>query len=177
MLARLFERPAVTAAGLILVGGLAAILAAWGFELIGGYAPCKLCLEQRTPYYVGLPLVLVALVSNRLGAPSWLARACLVLAGLAFAYGAALGIYQAGAQWSFWQGPTDCGATRGGGVPTSAMDLLSDMGKTRIPSCTDVDWRMFGLSFAGWNAVVSGGIVLLAAWGTFARRHRTAAHG
>ena len=38
--------------GLLLVGGLAAIATAWGFQLIGGYVPCKLCLEQRIPYYL-----------------------------------------------------------------------------------------------------------------------------
>src|SRR3954471_16604748 len=34
----------------------ATILGALGFEHIGGYHPGALCLMQRTPYYVGIPL-------------------------------------------------------------------------------------------------------------------------
>ena len=37
---------------------------ALGFQHLGGYIPCKLCLEQRTPYYVGVPLMAVALLSS-----------------------------------------------------------------------------------------------------------------
>lgn len=170
MFTSLTARPVQTAAGLVLIGGLAAILAAWGYELIGGYAPCKVCLEQRDPYYVGLPLALVALIADRNNAPAWIGRVALILVALAFAYGAALGIYQAGGQWGFWAGPSDCGATRGGTIPGSAADLLSSLNKVRIPSCTEVDWRMFGLSFAGWNAVISAGIVVVALWGVAAGR-------
>ncbi|PZN12832.1 MAG: disulfide bond formation protein B, partial [Proteobacteria bacterium] len=33
----------------------AIILAALGFEYIGGYRPCPLCLQQRYAYYAGRP--------------------------------------------------------------------------------------------------------------------------
>ena len=39
----------------IFVVAAATILGALGFEHIGGYLPCHLCLMQRTPYYVGVP--------------------------------------------------------------------------------------------------------------------------
>ncbi len=39
---------------------LATILGAWGFELIGGYTPCHLCLGERIPYYVGVPIAAFA---------------------------------------------------------------------------------------------------------------------
>ena len=38
----------------------ATVGAALGFQYIGGYLPCKLCYEQRIPYYVGAPLMLVS---------------------------------------------------------------------------------------------------------------------
>ena len=34
----------------------ATILGALAFEHFGGYQPCALCLMQRTPYYLGVPL-------------------------------------------------------------------------------------------------------------------------
>lgn len=169
MIGLLLARPRTTAALAVLLVGGAAIAAAWGYELIGGYVPCKLCLEQRDPYYVALPAALVALLSDRLGGPAWLTRAALAFAAAAFAYGAALGIYQAGSQWGFWAGPSDCGATRGATIPGSATDLLGSLNKVKIASCTEVDWRMFGLSFAGWNAVVSSFVAAAALWGATAR--------
>ena len=53
----------------------ATVGAALGFQHLGGYIPCKLCLEQRTPYYVGVPLMALALLSSALGWPAVVTRA------------------------------------------------------------------------------------------------------
>ena len=147
-----------TAVWLILVGGLVVIATAWGYQLIGGYVPCKLCLEQRVPYYVGLPLAAIAmffLTRQKDG----LAALALLAVAVVFAYGAGLGAYQAGAEWDFWAGPNDCGGGNSG--PTSAANMLSALQNTRVVSCTEATWRMLGLSFAGWNAVASAGLAFL----------------
>jgi disulfide bond formation protein DsbB len=144
---------------LLLLGGLAVIATAWGFQLIGGYDPCELCLEQRVPYYVGLPLTVLALVLALKGS-NGPAALVLILTVAVFVYGSGLGIYQAGAEWDFWQGPTDCGG--GSGAPTSAASMLENLGGYRIVSCTEAALRILGLSFAGWNAVASAGLALLA---------------
>jgi disulfide bond formation protein DsbB len=145
----------------IMVGllvGLAAILGAWGFQLIGGFVPCKLCLQQRIPYYIGLPLLLVAAVLAR-PAPR-LARLAAGLAGIVFLVGAGIGGYQAGAEWGWWPGPSDCG---GGTAPVlDAGDLLAQMQTTRLVSCTEAAIRVLGLSFAGWNVVAAGFVALAA---------------
>lgn len=153
------DRMAKSATGLALLGGLAVIATAWGFQLIGGYTPCELCLEQRVPYYVGLPLTALALILMTMGR-SGLSLLVLLAVAAVFAYGSGLGVYQAGAEWDFWQGPTDCGG--GGGAPTSAANMLQALQSTRLVSCTEASWRMFGLSFAGWNAVASAGLAGLA---------------
>jgi disulfide bond formation protein DsbB len=137
--------------------GLATILAAWGFQLIGGFVPCALCLEQRWPYYIGLPIVLVSLISGWRGGPAWLTRGALGLGGIVFLYGAYLGLYHAGAEWAWWAGPVDC-APGGVTMPTTAGNLLEQLENIRIVSCTEASWRFpagWGLSFAGWNAVIS----------------------
>ncbi len=151
------DRMAVTLTGLVLAAGLAVIAAAWGFQLIGGFVPCKLCLEQRIPYYIGLPLTALALVlmlQRRTG----LAVAVLLVVTLVFAYGSGLGIYQAGAEWGFWDGPNDCGG--GTAAPSSAAGMLDALKSTRVVSCTEASWRLAGLSFAGWNAVAAAGLGL-----------------
>ena len=40
---------------------LATIVAAWGFEKIGGYVPCELCLKQRWAYYFAVPFAALML--------------------------------------------------------------------------------------------------------------------
>jgi disulfide bond formation protein DsbB len=146
---------------------LATILGAWAFQLIGGYVPCKLCLEERIPYYVGVPIALVALLSAAYGGPAWLTRGALALAAVAFLIGAGLGTYHAGAEWTWWPGPGDCGASAAGATGTG--DLMDSLQHIRVVSCTEASFRFppanWGLSFAGWNAVVSAVLAVAAALG------------
>lgn len=150
---------AIVSAGVFLVG-LASISTAWGFQLIGGYVPCSMCLAQRVPYYIGLPLALVAFVAAR---RNWmgLSRGMLLAIAALFVYGAGLGIWQSGAEWNFWLGPNDCGG--GAPVATSANAFLAQLDHTRVVNCSVAPLRMLGLSFAGWNVLASSALVLAAA--------------
>jgi disulfide bond formation protein DsbB len=161
------SRRDIVAPAILAVVSAATIAAAWAFELIGGYVPCALCLQERIPYYIGVPVALVALVAAIIGSPVWLKRLLLLAVAAIFACGAWLGIYHAGAEWGFWPGPADCGAG-GGQAATSAEDLLSQIEGMRIVSCSEASWRFpdgWGLSFAGWNAAASLFLVLVALWG------------
>ncbi len=146
---------------LALLLGLAAIVivsTAWGFELIGGFVPCRMCLEQRIPYYLGAPLALLAFAADRLRLPAILPRLMLiVLAGL-FAWGLYVGAYQAGAEWHWWSGPADCSGTRLDAMP-SAGDLMANLNKVKAIDCTKPQIRILGLSFAGWNVLTSLGLI------------------
>ena len=149
-------------AGLVtIVAGLAAIGGAWAFEY-AGYVPCALCLEQRWPYYLGLPLALVAVVLV-LAVPRLtpLARIAMLVVGVMFLAGGLLGIYHAGVEWGFWPGPASCGL--GGGV-TSGGNLLEQMRATRLVPCDEAAYRFLGISLAGYNAVVSLAIAGVIAW-------------
>jgi len=161
------RRHEMQAPAIILVVGLATILGAWAFQLLGGYQPCALCLEERLPYYVGLPIALVALLAAAAGAKPTVSRMFLMVAGLVFAYNVYLGGYHAGAEWGLWAGPTDCAAT-GDGV-TGTTDILAELETIKVVSCTEVQWRFLFLSFAGWNVVVSLFLVAVAFWGAFRR--------
>lgn len=161
---RLWAAP--VAAGFLV--GLAAIATAWGYQIIGGYVPCKLCYQERIPYYVGLPLLLASLLLARRSPTT--ARVLAGLGGLAFLVGTGLGGYHAGAEWGFWPGPTDCGG--GSGPTTDASNLLAQLQATRLVSCTEASWRMLGLSFAGWNAVISAGVAVAAFAGAAGRAKR-----
>jgi disulfide bond formation protein DsbB len=142
-----------TRAALFLAMAMACVVgAALAFQYVGGYIPCKLCLEQRWPYYTGAPLMALAALS---AANRWpLTRMLLVIGAALMGCGLYLAIYHSGVEWAFWPGPTDCAAVAGG-VETDAGNLLNSMNATHPPSCDKAALRILGLSMAGWNAVAS----------------------
>jgi disulfide bond formation protein DsbB len=131
----------------------AVILLALGFEHIGGYKPCPLCLQQRWAYYAGIPATFVALVLLSSGHPRW-AAALFGVVALAWLANAGLGGYHAGVEWGFWPGPDTCAAT-GEGIARPGTSLLEELKKTRPIRCDEAAGHFAGLSFAGWNVVAS----------------------
>ena len=144
----------------VLITATAVILAALGFEYIGHYLPCPLCLQQRYAYYAGIPLTFFALVMLSSGRP-WLAGLIFLLVAVAFLINTGLGIYQSGAEWKFWPGPQSCGTMQA--IGGTSGGLLDKLDSTKVIKCDEAQWRFAWLSFAGWNAVVS----LLACIGAF----------
>ncbi len=135
-----------------------------GFEVIGGFIPCALCLEQRQPYYAAIPVALLAAVAAGFDLPSWIVRGALMITGLVMAYGLYLAIFHAGVEWAFWQGPADCAVATQSGVATEAGDLLGALDTVTPPACDEAAGRFLGLSFAGWNAIASLPLALAAFW-------------
>jgi disulfide bond formation protein DsbB len=148
------RRSALPYALLLTLGMAATVGGALGFEHIGGYIPCALCLLERLPYYYGIPVAALAAASAAFGGPAWLTRGLLLVTGLMMLVGAGMGVYHAGAEWGFWPGPSTC-ATSAQGVSQNVGDLLGDLDAKRPPSCTEASLRVLGLSFAGWNVVTS----------------------
>ncbi len=144
------------AAGFAFLLGLATILGALGSQFIGGLQPCELCLEQRLPYYWGLPLLALILVLwNRLPLPVWYVGMAIVTA--LFVWGTYLGGFHSGVEWGFWPGPTACSGTGAGTSLT--LDSLNDL--QPIIGCDVVQFRFLGISLAGYNALISLAIVIL----------------
>jgi disulfide bond formation protein DsbB len=86
---------------------------------------------------------------------------------LAMLLNAGLGVYHSGVEWQWWAGPDAC--STGGGLSGGLPDLT----KARVINCSEAQWRFLGLSFAGWNVVVS----LLLAGLALAGARRTYAYG
>jgi len=142
------------------LGAAALLLGAFGFQHLGGLAPCKLCLWQRWPHAAAI-LIGVALLAGGHRLLAW-------LGALAAATTAGIGAYHAGVEWGWWPGPSSC---TGGGMDLGTMtggDLLSMDGPMGVVMCDEVVWQLAGLSMAGWNAVISLG--LTAIWIAAARR-------
>ena len=154
-LARALDKKAALAAFVL---GLATILGALGSQYIGGLEPCELCLEQRLPYYWGLPILAAVLVLwNRLPLTVWYVAMGTVAA--IFVWGTYMGAFHAGVEWGFWPGPTACTGV-GGGVD---FGDLNDINAARVVPCDVVQFRFLGISLAGYNALISLAIVALLA--------------
>ena len=156
------------AAILVLAGMVAVVGSALAFEHLGGYAPCALCLEQRDPYYFGIPLLAVGALAGVMKWPAALVRGGLMIAFVCLLATAALGVYHAGIEWNFWAGPASCAAGMSGEGGNSG-NLLDALATSKPPACDEAAGRFLGLSFAGWNVVAALALALIAARGAFGR--------
>ena len=127
--------------GFIAVVSLAIILGAYGFQYIGGLPPCELCYWQRYPYFVIVPLAIIALL---LPATS---RVLIAVCGLAYLVGAGIAFYHSGVEYGWWTGPAGCSI-----AGASIEELLS---RTVVVRCDEVPWSLFGISMAGYNFILS----------------------
>ena len=83
--------------------------------------------------------------------------------GLAALANAGLGAYHAGVEWGLWQGPTDCtGPMVDFGKAGSLLDQLD---KVKVVRCDEVQWRLLGISLAGYNVLISLLMAAIAGWG------------
>ncbi|MCY1665801.1 disulfide bond formation protein B [Rhizobium sp. SL86] len=163
-------RPSLMAHSAILALGMAATVGtALGFQHIGGYIPCALCLLQREPYYWGIPVALGALATAAFRLPPAVTRGLIAVVGIMMVIGAGMGIYHSGVEWGFWEGPATC-STTANGMTTSAANLLNDLNTIKGPSCTEAALRVLGLSFAGWNVIASLALAAFAFRSALTRR-------
>jgi disulfide bond formation protein DsbB len=159
---------AACAALTILVVSAATIAGAWYFQLVVGLAPCPLCLEQRIPHYIIVPLALVVAIAAWLRAPRAMVAAGFAALGLAALTGAALGAYHAGVEWHFWPGPADC--TGPLSDLTAGGSLLDTLKSVHVVRCDEAAWRFLGISLAGYNVLISLLMAAIAGFGLLARR-------
>jgi disulfide bond formation protein DsbB len=164
--------PAAAAAIAVFVLSLATLAGAWFFEYVLKLAPCPLCLMQRIPYHIIIPLSLLLAIASLVGAPRNLLLVGFAAIAIAAACNVVLGIYHAGVEWHWWAGPADCSGPltdlRTGG------SLLDQLHAVHVVRCDEAAWRFLGLSLAGYNVLISLVLAMIAGFGLNAAR---LAHG
>lgn len=145
-----------------LLASAAMLAIAHAFERFGGLAPCILCLDQREVYWVAMAVAAVGLAANFTPLKGRFDRLVFAALGLTFLFGVGVAVRHAGAEWDWWPGPAACAAGRGG-VSAADMAALLSGAKVEMPSCEEAAWRFLGLSMAGWNAIISVGLVVFSA--------------
>ncbi len=133
-------------------GSAALLLGAFGFEYLGGLLPCTLCLWQRWPHAAAVVLGAVGL---RLKGRIWP-----ILGALAALTTAAIAVFHVGVEQTWWDGLATC--TVDAMASVSVDDLLSTDVTVGAPArCDAIAWSLFGISMAGWNALISLGFAAI----------------
>jgi disulfide bond formation protein DsbB len=132
---------------------------ALGFQYLGDLPPCELCIYQRVPLALAIPLALAALATRKREEAT--AEGFLAAAGIVIAIGAGIAVYHLGIEQRWWLGPTACTGF-GSAIPGSVEDLQSALRGARIVPCDVVPWSLFGISLAGFNAIFSALLAALA---------------
>jgi disulfide bond formation protein DsbB len=132
----------------VLAASAGALATAYVAEYVFKLDPCVLCLYQRVPYWTAIGLGLLALA---VPGGSWRGLA-VALAGLAFLIGAGIAVHHVGVERHWWTSAAACGGT----LPAemTVEQLRAQLAKPPKP-CDAVEWSLFGISMAGYNAVVS----------------------
>jgi disulfide bond formation protein DsbB len=133
------------------VGGaaLALLVGALGFEYLDRLPPCEMCMWQRYPH-VGAAIVGIGgfLMVRLLRLPESVAAAIALIAALLVAVSGAIGVYHAGVEWQLWPGPQAC--TGAAFHASGPLDLNAP-----VVRCDRAAWPRFGISLAGYQAVLS----------------------
>ena len=120
---------------------------AYFVEFILGHEPCNLCKIERIPYIGAIILGSLLIFINK-----W-EKIILIMIFLLFIFGAVTSIYHVGIEQDIFSESLLCELGISGNIENSA-ELLKNLEKTPI-SCKNVTFRIFGLSLATFNAVLS----------------------
>ena len=123
---------------------------ALGAQYLGGLYPCEMCHWQRWPHYSA-----VLIAGGALVVPGREMRRSLVLiAALLIALSGAIGVFHAGVEYHWWNGFTACTTTVSMAGTTAAEHLAAIMNAPMV-RCDSPQWKLLGISLAGFNAIFS----------------------
>ena len=137
----------VTALNLILLFSIFALCAAYFIQYILDHKPCNLCLIERLPYIFTIIIISLGLIIKRFE------KAIIISLILIFAASTILSFYHFGIEQGFFEESLVC-MLDSNNSNLSKEDLLKEL-KQQTVSCKDVAFRIFGLSLATINTIIS----------------------
>ena len=120
---------------------------AYFVEFILGHEPCSLCKVERIPYIGSIILGSLLLFINK-----W-EKIVLIMILLLFVFGSVISLYHIGIEQGIFSESFLCELGINNNIQ-NPNELLKTLEKTPI-SCKDVTFKIFGLSLATFNAVLS----------------------
>ena len=135
---------------LILVYSFLAILFALYVEYILNFKPCTLCIYQRIPY-------LAAIFVSFLGFNYYKNDKILILIIIIFSISVIISGYHFGIENNIFKEFTGCSANTIEII--NKKELLKSL-NSEVVNCKDIDYKLFGISLAGLNFLLSLLIVI-----------------
>ena len=139
------------------------LISAFYLEYFHGALPCDLCITQR--WFHGAIISYSLIIIFFLDKISISEKLLLFGGGILWLSSSIAGLYHFGIEMNFWTGPDGCSSN----IDFSKDTLTYLLSKSPI-KCDEVMFKIFGLSLAGWNAVASFLIFLLASILLFNKR-------
>ena len=124
-----------------------ALGSAYFIEYILDYKPCNLCLIERLPYFFAIIIILLGLSLKRFE------KLIFISLGLIFASATILSLYHVGIEQGFFKESLVC-KLDSNITDLSKEDLIKELQQQTV-SCKDVSFRIFGLSLATINTIIS----------------------
>ena len=128
------------------------LISAYIIEYGLGHKPCNLCLYQRIPYFISIGLILTILLIKKYK------KTNLLILSLVSIAGACLAFYHVGIEQEIFQEFSGC---TGNSLSITDKNELLKLLNSEINSCKNVDFRIFGLSLATINFLLSFLIFIL----------------
>jgi disulfide bond formation protein DsbB len=154
---------------IVLVTSVLVLAGAWFFQLVVGLVACELCLAERWPWYAAVAISAAFLGLRR---PE-IERYAPALFGLLFLGAFCLASYHVGVEQKWIAGPDAC-TVSGDHHAKTIEELTAEIMAAPTVRCDDIQWSLFGISLAGWDALLSLAMVGAA---VNARRHRRRIEG
>lgn len=127
------------------------LISAVYIEYVFGAIPCKLCIYQRFPYLVAIFLCFIGYYN--LNSKIWLYLLCIT-----FLVSMIISSYHTGIENGFF--PEFKGCSNDGSNIIDKQQLLDNLSRN-LTNCKDVNFRVFGLSLATINILISSVIVFI----------------
>ena len=132
---------------LIFIFSSVSIISAYFIEYILGHQPCNLCLIERIPYGLSIILIIINYIFKKNE------RFVILILIIIFIFSFLISVYHFGIEQGFFEESAVCGLKNVADI-VSKEELLKQLNEKTI-SCRDVTFKIFGLSLASINIIIS----------------------
>lgn len=136
---------------LLCLFSITALVSAYTTEYGFGFRPCHLCLYQRIPFFIVLPLSIIGLLLGKRSTGRLLAG---LVGGILLLVGAGIATYHVGVEQGIIIMETSCSD-----LITAPAQTLEAMRQQLLATpgvpCDKPQFMLLGLSMAAWNMLLS----------------------
>ena len=132
---------------LILIFSMFALVSAYFIQHILGHKPCNLCLIERLPYIFAIIIISLGLVLKKFE------KVIIIFLILIFVAASIISFYHFGIEQDFFEESLVCNLDSNTN-DLSKESLLKELQQQTV-SCKEVNFRIFGLSLATINTIIS----------------------